>query len=233
MAPLPALFSLTALKDTLLKKQPLPGDKLPDDAKRSIRKGLSITVSGSYEVPRDSHCCITLAESGACWFLYGPHWRREQRQIPAEASPSTSLIRWGDFDCPVTRHLSVGEVLQWDRRRQPAPGSLAVSRIIQTANHFQQIRNAWGSSLGVTSFYRPEPINSLVGGVRGSRHTTGEAMDLYPVGRSIDAFYAWIASRWSGGLGDGRHRGFLHLDTRDGGGFHAAGGSRPAVIWTY
>jgi hypothetical protein len=47
MAPLPALFSLTALQDTLLKKQPLPGDKLPEDAKRSIRKGVSITVSGS------------------------------------------------------------------------------------------------------------------------------------------------------------------------------------------
>jgi hypothetical protein len=106
-------------------------------------------------------------------------------------------------------------------------------RIGEGDPYYTMIRNSWGSSLGVTSFYRPEPINSLVGGVPGSRHTTGEAMDLYPVGRSIDAFYAWISSRWSGGLGDGRHRGFLHLDTRDGGGFDAAGGSRPAVIWTY
>jgi uncharacterized protein YcbK (DUF882 family) len=85
----------------------------------------------------------------------------------------------------------------------------------------------------VTSFYRPEPINSQVGGVPGSKHTTGEAFDIYPVDRSLESFYQWIRVRWTGGLGDGRPRGFIHLDTRGGGGFVPGAGVRPAAEWIY
>ena len=72
-----------------------------------------------------------------------------------------------------------------------------------------------------------------MGGVPGSRHITGEAMDLYPVGGDLEAFYRWIRPRWSGGLGDGRPKGFIHLDTRGGGGFQAGATARPAAEWIY
>ena len=85
----------------------------------------------------------------------------------------------------------------------------------------------------MTSFYRPEPINSAVGGVPGSKHVTGEAMDVYPVSRSLEEFYQWIRHRWSGGLGDGRNKGFIHLDTRSGGGYVAAANATPAAEWLY
>lgn len=87
--------------------------------------------------------------------------------------------------------------------------------------------------MGVTSFYRPEPINAQVGGVPGSRHVSGEAFDIYPVDRSLESFYQWIRRRWTGGLGDGRARGFIHLDCRGGGGFVPGAGARPAAEWIY
>ena len=93
--------------------------------------------------------------------------------------------------------------------------------------------DAWGQPLGVTSFYRPEPINTEVGGVPGSKHTTGEAVDVYPTNRSLEEFYQWIRRRWTGGLGDGRAKGFIHLDIRGGGGFVPGAGVMPAAEWLY
>jgi uncharacterized protein YcbK (DUF882 family) len=123
--------------------------------------------------------------------------------------------------------------LQWDKQRIPAANAAVKTRLIKTAQEFQKVRDAWGHSLGVTSFYRPEPINSAVGGVPGSKHTTGEAMDVYSTNRSLESFYQWIRLRWTGGLGDGRNRGFIHLDTRGNGGFVPGAGVRPAAEWLY
>jgi hypothetical protein len=39
--------------------------------------------------------------------------------------------------------------------------------------------------------------------------------------------------RWSGGYGDGRTRGFIHIDTRENGRFHPRPGAKPAAIWDY
>jgi uncharacterized protein YcbK (DUF882 family) len=76
----------------------------------------------------------------------------------------------------------------------------------------------------MTSWYRPEPINQQVGGVPGSRHVGGEAFDVYPTGHAIASVLPVdTPSVDRGGLGDGRHRGFIHLDTRNGGGICAGG----------
>jgi uncharacterized protein YcbK (DUF882 family) len=108
-----------------------------------------------------------------------------------------------------------------------------IPRILGTAAEFQSIRQAWGRPLGMTSFYRPEPINREVGGVPNSFHVTGMAIDIYPVGMPLQALYQWLLVRWTGGFGDGRDRGFIHLDRRGGGRFVPGAGARPAAVWTY
>lgn len=120
----------------------------------------------------------------------------------------------------------------FSKARIPSANSSVRHRLLKTANEFQKIRDAWGSPIGVTSFYRPAAINAAVGGVPNSKHVTGQAFDIYPIGRSLESFYQWIQCRWRGGLGDGRHRGFLHLDT-EGGGFVPGAGVRPSRHWTY
>lgn len=227
--PKPILFRVEATQDTWLKKKPVQAAALGDKEKVVVPKGKGYAVCAYREVPADGHAEIELAAGAGTWFVFEGHWSREL--CSGEAMPSS--VDWSDFGCLVTPNLTVGEVLQWDKRRVPGPNASVRSRLLRTADEFQKVRDAWGRPLGITSFYRPEPINHQVGGVPGSRHTTGEAFDVYPVDRSLESFYLWIRPRWSGGLGDGRNKGFVHLDTRAGGGFVPGAGARPAAEWFY
>jgi hypothetical protein len=231
----PVLFSMVAKEDTWLKKSMDPADALPDDQKVAVPLGKQLTVVGLREIPGNSHEQVDLSHSGGTWHIFAPHFQRVQAPTAAStatASAQPAVIDWSDFSSLVTPNLTVGEVLQFDSRRCPRVNSAVTPRILETAAEFQAIRNAWGP-LGVTSFYRPEPINRQVGGVSGSQHVTGLAMDIYPVGMPLQALYDFLLTRWTGGFGDGRGRGFIHLDRRAGGRFVPGGGVRPSVVWTY
>jgi hypothetical protein len=227
--PKPVLFRIEAKQDTWLKKQPVQAGALGEKEKVAVERGKVYAVSAYTECAADAHAQVELAAGAGTWFIFEPHWAREQRT--GEAMPAS--VDWADFDALVTPNLTVGEILQWDKRRIPGPNASVRTRLLRTAEEFQRIREAWGRPLGVTSWYRPEPINAQVGGVPGSRHVSGEAFDIYPTDRSLESFYQWIRQRWTGGLGDGRNRGFIHLDTRGGGGFVPGAGARPAAEWVY
>jgi hypothetical protein len=234
----PTIFTFQAIQDTWLKKSTAPADSLPDDQKVLVTAGHQLPVVATEEVPANAHEIIELGHGAGTWHAFAPHFRRLQAPGPAAAPPPAlsiqpGLIDWNNFNALVTPNLTVGEMLQFDPRRRPSPQSAVIPRIIGTANEFQAIRTSWGRRIGVSSFYRPEPINQEVGGVPGSFHVSGLAIDIYPVGLPLDALYQWISNRWTGGLGDGRHRGFLHLDRRNGGRFVPGAGVRPQVIWRY
>lgn len=225
-----SILTISAKTNTWLKKSVTNAILLDDKDKKAVHAGKDYAVIAYKELPANAHAEVKLSHGAGNWYIYEPHWSKIQlhdREQPAG-------VDWNDFNSLVTPNLTVGEVLQWDKRRTPGPNASVRTRLLKTADQYQLIRSAWGASLGVTSFYRPEPINQQVGGVPGSRHATGEAFDVYPLaGRSLDSFYQWIRQRWTGGLGDGRHRGFIHLDTRNGGHFVPGAGVRPAVEWTY
>jgi len=227
-----AVGRIEALQDTWLKKRPVQASALGAEEKAGVARGRSYEVLEWREQAADAHVEVVLGHGAGTWFLWQPHWREVRAQQPSAAVWVEPEIDWSDFESRVTLNLTVGEVLQRDRRRIPPAGAAVRSRLLATAREFQQVRDAWGRPLGLTSFYRPEPINSQVGGARNSRHVMGQAFDLYPIGTGIDSFYNWIQVRWRGGLGDGRARGFVHLDT-DGGGFVPGAGARPSRWWTY
>jgi hypothetical protein len=243
--PRPVLFTFQAIQPTWLKKSTAQADALPDDQKVLVPAGHHLQVVETQEVPANAHELVELGHGAGQWHVFAPHFRRVQAPAPAAAPPPAlsiqpGLIDWKNFDALVTPNLTVGEVLQFDHRRRPPANSAAIPRIIGTAQEFQSVRTNWGrhvgearSRLGVTSFHRPEPINQQVGGVPGSFHVPGLAIDLYSIGISLDALYDWLVVRWTGGFGDGRHRGFLHLDRRNGGRFVPGGGVRPQVVWRY
>ena len=228
-APKASLFKIKALTDTYLKKEPVDSTELCEDKKKFIKKGTFYDVERLEEVAASGHALVTLGYGAGIWYIYQPHWQVEQ---PKNSVTAPSNINWTDFNCRVTANLTVGEILQWDSRRRPV-NKAEIDEILATADQFQKIRDAWGAPLSVTSFFRPEPFNSQVGGVRGSQHTLGRAMDIYPTTKSLESFYTWISTRWTGGLGDGRNRGFVHLDTRAGGKFVADGRVKPYATWLY
>lgn len=223
---------IEALRDTFLKRRPVQTSALGVTDTVEVARGRVYAVVSWREQVADAHVEVELGHGAGTWFIWQPHWRELRDQPAAAVVSGAPEIDWGNFDARVTPNLTVGEVLQKDRRRIPSAGAAVRSRLVATAREFQRVRDAWGRPLGVTSFYRPEPINSQKGGTRNSRHVTGQAFDIYPIGASIDTFYDWIRVRWRGGLGDGRPRGFVHLDT-DGGGFVPGAGARPSRWWNY
>lgn len=217
-------------QDTFLKKAAILSSYLSELGRRSCEKGDEIAVSKTEEIPADSHMWVQLNGSGEKWAIYAPHWA-EKSTLAAKSK--AQKINWNDFSCRIGEYITVGEVLQYDARRKPKTGSKEAMEIQKICAEFDNLRKAWAGPIGITSGYRPEPYNSQVGGVRNSYHVQGMALDIYPIGESLEKFHQWLIRRWSGGYGDGRHRGFIHIDTRNGGGFSQRAEVKPAAVWTY
>jgi len=224
---------LEATANTYLKKAAISGEYLSANALMAISPGENIRVVATDEIPADTHQWVTLEGTGEKWVMYQPHWYAKHEEEPSPNISGTDAIDWNDFDAYVSKYLTVGEVLQNDARRKPDKGSDEELAIIALAQQFDAVREAWGAPLGITSGYRPEPINAEIGGVSGSYHAKGMALDIYPVDDSCKAFYKWISRRWSGGLGEGCRKGFVHIDIRDSGEFHPRGGVTPCCTWSY
>tara|TARA_A100001035_G_scaffold278365_1_gene277122 strand:- start:157 stop:1176 length:1020 start_codon:yes stop_codon:yes gene_type:complete len=218
------------LLPTFLKKAAIESSYLSNDGKQGFETGETIDVVKVEVMAEDSHAWVTLADSNEQWAIYLPHWQE------VSSRPSLDIkekVDWGDFSAHVGPYVTVGELLSYDKRRRPVDGSKEEEELFYISGQYGLIREAWGGPLGITSGFRPEPVNTRVGGHPGSYHTKGMALDVYPVGESCSAFYKWLAKRWTGGLGDGCHKGFVHIDTRDGGEFHARAGVKPSTIWSY
>lgn len=229
------VMEFTAKQATVLKKAPIDSGFLSETGKRAIGKGESVKVVQVDEIAADSHAWFTLEGSGEKWAAYLPHWQASSasQSSKPQSVDASRRIDWNDFTCQVGKYITVGEVLQYDLRRKPITGSAEERALIAICKEFDAIREAWDGPIGVTSGYRPEPINSQVGGVPNSYHTKGMALDIYPIGASLQKFYNWLVQRWSGGLGDGRGRGFIHIDTRNGGKFSRTPDVKPATVWVY
>jgi hypothetical protein len=65
-----------------------------------------------------------------------------------------------------------------------------------------------------------------------SQHLHGRGVDIRPVNpASLARFQAWLDQHWSGALGYGVRRGFVHLDTRNGKGW--SNGGEKGLRWNY
>lgn len=223
---------LVATRDTFLKAAPIDSSLLSDRGKRLVKEGEVLQLERLLEIPSDGHDWAFLAGQKDKLAIFMPHFRQVDA---APARPLEQKVNWSDFNASVSRYLTVGEVLRMDPRRRPMAGSVAETQILRTAAQFDLMREAWGSAIGVTSFYRPEPINSQIGGARNSLHVLGMAIDIYPSNGELEKFHQWLLKRWSGGYGDGRRKLFIHIDTREAGkgGFSKSAGVRPVVIWDY
>jgi len=128
-------------------------------------------------------------------------------------------INWNKPSSKVSKYFTVGEVTQDDKRRIPRTGTDVEKNILFLAKELDKIRDAWGSPIGVTSWYRPQQVNSEVGGVSNSQHLTGSAVDIYTLSGSDQEFENFLDIVWSNrhlGYGVGSGRGFTHLDLRMG-----------------
>jgi uncharacterized protein YcbK (DUF882 family) len=81
-----------------------------------------------------------------------------------------------------------------------------------------KVRAEFGESITITSGYRSPAHNAKVGGAPTSTHCNGKGADIRPSVSSkekLDKLYL-ICEKYFEAVGDGRKKGFIHVDTRTG-----------------
>jgi uncharacterized protein YcbK (DUF882 family) len=105
-----------------------------------------------------------------------------------------------------------------DKNCAGKPGQLQMKpQLIQALN---RIREEFKEGITVTSGFRCDAHNTAVGGAKGSQHRSGSAADIKPTKNDLgdlDRLYE-LCEEEAGiiGLGDGRKKGFIHVDVRPG-----------------
>ena len=114
------------------------------------------------------------------------------------------IIKSGNFSWGEASHG--GERIPKDKQ--------TVERIVKLAIALQDARAAIGRPFRITSWYRPEPFNSRVGGASRSQHLNGGAVDIVVEGYSGAQLARKIKPFWPGGVGiyPGNRKHILHLD---------------------
>ena len=80
------------------------------------------------------------------------------------------------------------------------------------------VREEFGEPITITSGYRSPSYNAKIGGASSSQHCQGKAADIRPSiisKEKIDKLYL-ICEKYFSSIGDGRNKGFIHVDTRAG-----------------
>lgn len=122
-------------------------------------------------------------------------------------------------------HFTWGEATK-NCSRVPLSSTIT-NNIILAAKRLEKIRSRYDNKpIYITSWYRPPAINRAVGGASQSKHLQGHAFDFYVIGKNIFEVERDMLNWWSGGLGKGSRKGFIHGDCRD------EFGERKA-IWNY
>ncbi len=81
------------------------------------------------------------------------------------------------------KHFGLNEFVRSDTAREfgldNMPGESAIMALeLLVARVLDPLREWWGGQVRVTSGYRSEAVNRLVGGVASSQHRLGEAADI-------------------------------------------------------
>ena len=237
---------ITALKDTLLKKEPIQGSLLSESQKLAVAAGQSYGVE-DYKNIGDGHYWVKLASNSGEWYIYDSdtngHWDTswEGDEIDSEGLITTNQavgkihntpgsIDWSDGSLRISKYFTVGEVTKNDHRRRPKPNSSEEKHILALAKELDKIREDWTSPVIVNSWFRPSrklgyphDVNAEQKGATNSQHIYGRAADIRPATGNITEFQKWLDRSWYGHLGRGAKRGFVHLDMRNGKGWKASG----------
>ena len=217
------ILTIVANNDTYLKKTTSQSHFLPEDQKVSVKKGQTFKLVDYSEADK-GHYYVTLDYDAGDWYIWSGDWYlpwednlEEDRAIETDTPSRWEDIEWNDFNAKVSKYFTVGEATNYSNKRIPKE-VVVKKNIFNLAQELDKVREAWGSPIKVTSWYRPPAVNRAVGGARNSQHLYGKAADIRPVQGNIYKFQDWLdKTAWTNkALGYGAKKGFVHLDLRPG-----------------
>lgn len=98
------------------------------------------------------------------------------------------------------KYFKLEELMTSSTARQKSienlPGWEVVEHLLELAFFLDDLREAWGSGIKITSGYRNEALNKAVGGVKNSAHQIGYAADIQPANGKIKEFAAFV-EKWA------------------------------------
>ena len=99
----------------------------------------------------------------------------------------------------MSKYFTLQELLRSDtalrKKIDNSPSWEIVSNLSRLAAFLDEMREAWGSGIRVSSGFRCPQLNKAVGGVDGSAHQYGNAVDISPVNGKQSEFEAFL-KKW-------------------------------------
>lgn len=99
----------------------------------------------------------------------------------------------------MSRYFTLQEFLRSDtairKKIDNSPSWEVVNNLSRLAAFLDELREAWGSAIRVSSGFRCVALNNAVGGVQGSAHQYGNAADISPVNGKMNEFEAFL-KKW-------------------------------------
>jgi hypothetical protein len=221
-------MQITATRATYLKKAVAQASTLADNQRVAVQPGRSYTITAYHETEDDEgaggdgHSRVDLGHGAGSWYIFNDHWRLPWDDLPMSTpsrQPEWNTVNWSNFGDAVSKYFTVGEVTNMSRERIPTDATIQ-QNIIRVARLMDQVREWWGSALGVNSWYRPWHVNRRIGS-SAPNHPNGYAVDFRPLSRGsvwdLQSRFEreWYdTGRWPGGFGRGANKGFIHVDLR-------------------
>ena len=203
---------VTAKQDTVLKLKLDQSSNLDGSQKILLEKETQLFLD--QVDTKQGHLVATV-------YIYEPHFEIIEANTENSQDSDNSLtwdtVEWNDFNAKVSKYFTVREVTNGESQRIPTDNKIK-QNIFTLAKELDKVREAWGSPIIVTSWYRPSNVNRAIGGATNSQHISGRAADIKPQKGDLFKFQSWLDNGlWSSkALGYGAKKGFVHVDLRSG-----------------
>ena len=99
----------------------------------------------------------------------------------------------------LSEHFTLGEMTKTNTKIENVPNEAQVENLKRLCGWLEMLRDEWNKRYGegddpiiINSGYRSEAVNKAVGGVSGSNHLTGCAVDIHVLGKEQAIRYACI-----------------------------------------
>ena len=96
----------------------------------------------------------------------------------------------------MSKYFTLQEFLRSDtalrKRIDNTPSWEVIANLHRLASFLDNLREAWGSGIRVSSGFRCPALNAAVGGVSNSAHQYGNAADIVPVNGKMAEFEAFL-----------------------------------------